>query len=124
MAGIDISKKVKSGLSKAIKATSSNDADLVYLEVKARTDGTPMSPGVETAELVLLKDAIFKSYSKGLIDNSLIMDGDRMLVCNGDVVISQNQTIKVGNDRWLVKSVDEKTPAGVPLAYIAQVRKQ
>lgn len=124
MAGIDINSKVKSGLSKAIKATSSNDADLVYLEVKTRTDGTPMSPGVETTELVLLKDAIFKSYSKSLIDNSLIMDGDRMLVCNGDVVISQNQTIKVGADRWLVKSVDEKTPAGVPLAYIAQVRKQ
>jgi hypothetical protein len=124
MAGIDIRKKVKSGLSKAINATSSNDADLVYLEVKTRTDGTPMSPGVETTELVLLKDAIFKSYSKGLIDNSLIMDGDRMLVCNGDIAISQNQTIKVGGDRWLVKSVDEKTPAGVPLAYIAQVRKQ
>ena len=124
MAGVDISKKVKSGLSKAINATSSASADLVYLLLVTRTAGTPMTPGVETTVNVLLKDAIFKSYSKSLIDGTLIVEGDRMLVCNGEVEIKQNQIIQVGADRWLVKSVDEKTPAGVPLAYIAQVRKQ
>lgn len=124
MAGVDISKKVKSGLSKAIKATSSSAADFVYLLVTNRTEGTPMAPGTETTVNILLKDAIFKSYRKSLIDGTLIMEGDRMLVCNGDVEIQQNQIIQVGADRWLVKSVDDKTPAGVPLAYIAQVRKQ
>ena len=122
MAGVDIQAKVRAGLSKAIAATSSATADLVYVVKTSTTAGTPINPGVTTETDVLLVNAIFKSFNRNLIDGTLIQDGDRQLVCNGDVELIQNEVIKVGGDRYYIVGVDVKNPSGVPLAYIAQVR--
>lgn len=123
MAGIDINKKVKKGLRKANAATGENP-NLIYKEVKTLTGGDGITPPTETITTVQLVDAIFKSYSQNAIDGTSVKAGDRQIISNGDTAIEYGNIITEGADRWLVVSVDNKTPAGVPLAYIAQVRKQ
>ena len=51
-----------------------------------------------------------------------ILVGDRQLVSNSDVVISQGDTIKQGTKEYTVIGVDVKAPTSDILAYIAQVR--
>lgn len=123
MAGIDIQAKVKKGLARAIVKTSSARADLVFKIERTSNGGDPTSPIAPMEVAVLLVDAIFKSYHDTQIDQTLIMSGDRQLVTNGDVLIEPNDVIRVGDDEYIVQpSVDVKNPAGVPLAYIAQLR--
>lgn len=123
MAGVDIQAKVKKGLARAIVKTSSASADLVYKIGRTSNGGTPMNPIAPTETEILLVDAIFKSYHDTQIDQTLILSGDRQLVTNGDVLIEPNDIIQIGIERFIVQpSVDVKNPAGVPLAYIAQVR--
>ena len=123
MAGKDVSKKIKRGMAKANKALG-NDTNTVYLNSKSVTAGTPMSPGIVTVTPILLVDAIVKSFNRNLIDNDLIRGGDKQLVCNGDVEINQSDEIDINGVIHIVISVDVKNPSNVPLAYIAQVRRQ
>ena len=123
MSGASVAAKVKTGLRKANIAVGENP-NPIYKEVKTLTGGDGITPPTQTITTVLLVDAIFKSYNQNSIDNTSVLAGDRLLVCNGDVAISQGDIITEGSDRWLVITVDNKTPAGIPLAYIAQVRKQ
>lgn len=127
MSGIDIQSKVISGLNKAFSATGGASSELVYLVELSGAVSTPMNPVAPTESNVLLKDAIFKEYKLGVSPSqfdSLIQTGDRLLVSNGLVEISTSDIIEVGDDRFIVESVDVKNPAGVPLAYISLVRKQ
>ncbi len=130
MAGVDIQAKVRSGLNKAIGATSSATAPLVYLIEMVGGNGTPTNPTVPTESPVLLVDAIFKSTTENIGQSntgtfsSLIEAGDRLMVSNGDVLISPNDIIENGTTRLIVVDVDVKEPSGVPLAYIALVRQQ
>ena len=71
----------------------------------------------------LLVNAIFKSYNKGLI-GAEIQTGDRELVSNSDVVISQNNIIRQGAQDYIVVSVDVRSPVSDVLVYIAQCRAQ
>lgn len=123
MGGLDIANKVKSGLLKAGVKTG-NGTNTVYLNSKVVTPGTPMSPGTVTVTPILLVDAIVKSFNRNLIDNDLIRGGDKQLVSNGDVAINQNDEIDINGVIHIVISVDVKNPSNVPLAYIAQVRRQ
>ena len=123
MAGVDIANKVKGGLRKAQVKTGDGSA-LIYLNKKVRTAGDPINPPTETVTPILLVDAMIQSYDRKLIDNDLIRGGDKKLVCNGDVDIVQNDEIDVNGVIHAVIDVDVKKPANVPLAYIAQLRKQ
>jgi len=123
MSGASVAAKVKKGLRKANKAVGENP-NAILKEVKALTGGDGITPPTETITTVQLVDAIFKSYNQNAIDGTSVKAGDRQLVSNGDITIEYGNIITEGSDRWLVVGVDNKTPAGVPLAYIAQVRKQ
>ena len=121
MAGIDIANKVKKGLAKATLKTGADDSPLAYKIQMVTTPGDPINPGVTTETPILLLDAVFNSLKA---DNELILQGDRRLVSNGDIEILPGDTIEVDDKRLNVVSVDIKKPAGVPLAYISQVRAQ
>lgn len=123
MSGASVAAKVKSGLRKANIAVGENP-NQIYKQVKTLTGGDGIAPPTETITNVRLVDATFKSYDQKSIDGTSVKAGDRLLVCNGDIAINQGDIITDGADRWLVVGVDNKTPAGIPLAYIAQVRKQ
>jgi len=123
MSGASVAAKVKKGLRKANKAVGENP-NAIFKEVKTLTGGDGITPPTETITTVKLVDAIFKSYNQNAIDGTSVKAGDRQLVSNGDINIEYGNVIIEGSDRWLVVGVDNKTPAGVPLAYIAQVRKQ
>ncbi len=124
MAGLDIQAKVKRGLARAINKTGANASTLVYLVQRSGSAGTPSSPGTQSTNDVLLKDAIFKSYDLSNIDQTFIKTGDRQLVTNGDILIKENDIIKHEERLFIVASVDVKNPAGVPLAYTANIRPQ
>lgn len=123
MAGIDIANKVKIGLAKAGIATG-NGTNAISLNKSTRTAGTPSSPGTETVTVVALVNAIIKSYAADLIDGTLILAEDKLLVAGPDVVIAQNNEINVNGSLYVVVSVDVKSPSNVPLAYLAQLRAQ
>lgn len=123
MAGIDINKKVKKGLKKANAATGENPYP-IYKEVKEITGGDFITPPSETITDVQLVDAIFQSYDQKAIDGTTIKAGDRRIVCNGDVPLDMGDIIKENNIRYMVQNVENITPAGIPLAFKAQVRRQ
>lgn len=123
MAGLDISSKVKAGLLKANVKTG-NGSNAIYLNKKTTTPGTPINPGTEVITPILLVDAIIKNFDKKLIDNDLILGGDKQVVSNGDVEIIQNDELSINGKIHAVIAVDVKSPSNVPLAYIAQVRAQ
>lgn len=123
MSGASVAAKVKDGLRRANIAVGENP-NPIYKDVKTLTGGDGITPPTETIENVQLVDAIFKSYDQKSIDGTTVKAGDRLLVSNGDIAIEYGDIITEGSDRWLVVNVDNKTPAGIPLAYIAQVRKQ
>ena len=121
MSASSIQAKVKKGLAKAIAATGSPTSEPVYLVVKTQA-GTPLSPSV-TESTTLLVNAIFKSYDKFLTDIN-IQAGDRQLVSNSDVTVSQNDIIRQGLTDYIVVAVDARTPASEALVYISQCRQQ
>lgn len=124
MSGASVAAKVKKGLRNANKAVGENPSP-IYKEIKTSSGGDGITPPTETITNAQLVDAIFKSYDqKAIGESSSILAGDRQFVCNGDVPLAVGDTVKHGTDKWLVKFVDIKSPAGIPLAYIAQVRKQ
>ena len=123
MAGLDIQSKVKKGLRKANAAVGENPFD-IFKEVKIVTGGDGITPPTTTTEDVELVDAVFQSYDQKSIDGTVIQAGDRRIVCNGDVPLAYGDIIKENNVRYMVQNVDNITPAGIPLAYKAQVRKQ
>jgi hypothetical protein len=124
MAGIDIQAKVKRGLRRAIEKTGSANSPLIYKVERTGSAGTPSSPGSLSTVDIVLVDSIFKSYDLSNIDQTFIKTGDRQLVTNGDVLIKENDIIKTEGRLFIVVSVDVKNPAGVPLAYIANIRPQ
>jgi len=123
MSGFEIDKDVKEMLRDANDFAGPNP-NTIFKEVKVLTGGDGITPPTETITTVQLVDAIFKSYNQNAIDGTSVKAGDRQLVSNGDIAIEYGNIITEGSDRWLVVSADNKTPAGIPLAYIAQVRKQ
>jgi len=122
MSGAAIQERIKKGLSRAIDRTGSASSPLVYKIERTSGGGTPMNPLPIVTNSVLLVDAVFTGYNEYTVDQTLIKTGDRRLVTNGDIVISENDTIKVDGDEFNVEAVDVKSPAGVPLAYISQLR--
>tara|TARA_R110002124_G_scaffold78974_3_gene210416 strand:- start:526 stop:894 length:369 start_codon:yes stop_codon:yes gene_type:complete len=121
MSASSIQAKVKKGLAKAIAATGSPTSEPVYLVVKTQA-GTPLAPSV-TESTTLLVNAIFKSYDKFLTDIN-IQAGDRQLVSNSDVTVSQNDIIRQGLTDYIVVAVDARIPASEALVYISQCRQQ
>ena len=121
MSAASIQAKIKKGLAKAASATGSSTSELVYLVVKTNT-GTPLAPAV-TESTTLLVNATFKSYDKFLTDIN-IQAGDRQLVSNSDVAVSQNDIIRQGLTDYLVVAVDARVPASEALVYISQCRQQ
>ena len=121
MSASSIQAKIKKGLAKAISKTGSSSSDLVYVVRETKTGGTLIVAPTITTTDVLLPNAIFKSYNKALFDVNILV-GDRQLVSNSDVVISQGDTIKQGTKEYTVIGVDVKAPTSDILAYIAQVR--
>ena len=121
MSAENVQAKIKSGLAKAINKTGSATSEPVYLVVKTNT-GTPLAPAV-TESTTLLVNAIFKSYDKFLTDIN-IQAGDRQLVSNSDVAVSQNDIIRQGTTDYMVVAVDVRAPASEPLVYISQCRQQ
>jgi hypothetical protein len=121
MSAASIQAKIKSKLAVAHGKIGSSTSEPVYLVVKTNT-GTPLAPAV-TESTTLLYKAIFKSYDKFLTDIN-IQAGDRQLVSNSDVAVSQNDIIRQGLTDYLVVAVDARIPASEALVYISQCRQQ
>ena len=122
MAAIDIQAKIKKGLARAINKVGSPASDLVYLVRETKAGGTLVDPPTITKNNILLLNAIFTEYDKKTVDVN-ILAGDRRLVCDGDVELTQGDTIKQGLVFYKVVGVDDKAPTSSRLAQIAQVRK-
>ena len=123
MSGASIADKVKKGLRKANAATGENP-NPIYKEVKVLTGGDGITPPTETITDVPLVDAIFQSYDQKNIDGTLIQAGDRLIVCNGDVLLETNDFIKEDGVRYLVVAPEIVKPSGVVIAVKAFVRRQ
>ena len=121
MSASSLQAKVKELLAKAKVLAGSPASTPVYLVTKAST-GTPLAPSI-TESTTLLLDAVFKSYDKFLTDVN-IQAGDRQLVSNSDVVVTQNDIIRQGSIDYIVVAVDVRAPSSEPLVYISQCRQQ
>jgi len=122
MAAFDIQSKIKKGLARAINKVGSPTSDLVYLVRETKAGGTLVDPPTITKNNILLLNAIFTEYDKKTVDVN-ILAGDRRLVCDSDVVLTQGDTIKQGSVFYKVIGIDDKAPTSERLAQIAQVRK-
>lgn len=92
-----------------------------------RTVGGSVDPvtGVETAgtETVYVPNGIFKEYDEKMIDGTRIQYGDRMLILDNTIEPIASDEIEISGNYWnVVSPIKAKSPAGIPLVYIAQVR--
>ena len=121
MSSASIVSKIKSGLSKAVKATGSNNSESVFLVVTNSTSTSPLDAGATVTVETLLVNAIFKSSSLALVGAS-ILTGDRELVSDSDVEIKTGDTIRQGNTKYVVISTEKVSPTSDVLIYKSQVR--
>ena len=130
MSAANIQARIKRGLKRAVEKTGSNSSEKVYLVRVSKSGGkTPINPAIRIKTDIELVDAVFTQYdinSIGTTDTggTEIRAGDRRLVCNSDVAITQADQIKQGNKLYHVVNVDVKAPTSDVLAYIVQVREQ
>ncbi len=122
MGSSNIQAKIQRGLAKAVNKTGSSASEEVYLVSKSG-GGDPLNPQPETETLVLLVNAIFKSYEQSLTDTS-IKAGDRQLVSDHTTKIKTNDIIRQGATNYIVVDVDVSAPTSDVLNYISQVRVQ
>lgn len=88
-------------------------------------DGVDPVTGAETAgvETVYTPNGIFKEYDEKLIDGTRIQSGDRMLILDNTIEPIASDEIEIDGNYWnVVSPIKAKSPAGIPLVYIAQVR--
>lgn len=124
MTSANIRAKIQKGLAKAINKTGSSSSDKIYLIQKTVTGGdTPLSPATETETKVLLVNAMFKSFDKDQFSGG-IQAGDRMLVSDYNVPVSNGDIIEEGDTRYIVVNQGVKAPTSDTLVYISQVRVQ
>ena len=127
MGALSVRAKVARGLAKANSKVGESSSPIVSI-IKLTTTGggnNPFDPPVTTQESIVLVNAIFKTIDKSSIDNDLIKDGDRELVCDGAVEIKQGEVIKTSDgDEFIVISVSISSPYGIPLAYKPIVRRK
>jgi len=127
MGGLSVAAKVVRGLAKANVKVGENDSPILTLVKVTVTGGgnNPFDPPVTTTENIVLVNAIFKSIDKSSIDNDLIKDGDRELVCDGATEIKQGEVIESSTgEKFIVISVSISSPYGIPLAYKPIVRRK
>jgi len=125
MSASSIRDKIKAGLKKAITAVGSTDSDKIYKIDRIRSGGgsTPIDLPVFDETPILLVDAIFQSYlTKEFNEN--IKAGDKKLVSNSDVEITEGDIIRQGDTDFIVVATDTKAPTSDVLAYISQVREK
>jgi hypothetical protein len=127
MGANSVAAKVARGLAKANNKVGENDSPIVSVVKLTNTGGgnNPFNPPTNTGEDVVLVNAIFKDIDKGSINNDLIKDGDRELVCDGAVEILQGEVIKTSaGEEFIVVSVAISSPYGIPLSYKPIVRRK
>ena len=125
MSSTDINARIKKGLARAVKKTGSAQSEKVYLVSKVKTGGgnSPINPPIFSSQDTLLLDAVFVSYDKNLIGET-IRAGDRQLIVNSDVEIKAGDTVKQGATNYLVVDTGVTAPTSDVLLYKAQVRLQ
>lgn len=123
MSSSSIRAKIKAGLEKAVAATGSSSSKKIYLVTTTNTGGsTPIDLPSLVEKKTILVDAIFKSY-KTKEFNENIHSGDKILVSNSDVEITEGSVIRQGTTDYIIVSTDTKAPTSEVLAYISQARK-
>jgi hypothetical protein len=124
MSAVDVQAKVRSGLAKAKAAVGEADSPIVYLTVI--TGGGGNDPFNQTPLITVnteLPNAVFKNIARGTMNNSsLIKEGDRELVCDGDNEIKQNAIITQGAKEFIVVDIIVSEPFGYPISYRPIVR--
>ena len=124
MSSTGIRNRIKSGLAKAIGKVGSGTSQLIYRVTYTNTGGvTPLNPPVNSEVLTKFTNAIFKSYTSGEFGSNT-RAGDKTLVSDSDVVITEGDLIKQGTTYFDVVSVDTKAPTSDALVYISQVRQK
>jgi len=127
MGANSVAAKVARGLAKANNKVGENDSPIVYLVRNIQISGgsSPFDPPVYSPVNIELVNAIFKTIDKSSIDNDLIKDGDRELVCDGAVEIKQGEIIETSaGEEFIVISVSISSPYGIPLSYRPIVRRK
>ena len=120
MGSVDIQKRIKAGLARAVLKTGSPNSDKVFL-ITTTSTGTATEIGVVTETSTLLLNAIFTSYNINLIGAN-IQIGDRRLVSDSDVTIPSGSTIRQGSTDYIVIGPSPVAPTSDVLAYGTQVR--
>jgi len=120
MAGVDVAAKIAKGLAKCNEKLGAGD--LVYLVRETQTGGTPINPPTITTERILLKNAVFKSININQMTNSLIQEGDRVLISSSSVGLKLNDKIEQGSRKMYIVSNAPVEPNGVVLVYKPIVR--
>lgn len=124
MSSITIRDKIKSGLKKAIAAVGSDNSDKIFKIDRISTGGcTPIDPPIFDELPILLVDALFQSYNTKQF-NETIRAGDKKLVSNSDVAITEGDIIRQGETDFIVIATDTKAPTSDVLVYISQVREK
>lgn len=120
MSSADIRIKIQSGLAKAVSKTGSGVK--VYKVTFTNTGGdTPLNVPVTAEVLTELPNAIFKSYKTREIEGN-IRAGDKMMVSDYTIEITEGDTIRQNSDDYMVVSTDTKAPTSDVLTYISQIR--
>ena len=120
MAGADISAKVKAGLAKANAAAGGGNSKVVLERTTTVRD--PVNGNKTTTEEITLPNAVFKSFSKRMIDGTNVLASDRILVCDGDNEVKIGDYIKSGSLRYEVINPEVSQPFDVTLSYYVHVR--
>ena len=120
MAGADIAAKVKAGLAKANAAAGGGKSKVVLERTTTARD--LVNGNTTTIEEITLPNAVFKSFSKNMIDGTNVLASDRILVCDGDNEIKQGDFISSNGVRYEVINPDLNQPFDVTLSYSVHVR--
>lgn len=121
MGSSTIQAKIRAGLKRAQKKTSSPTSEKVYLIKSSTTSGTPLAPGVTTTSQVELTNAIFIDFEAKRFDIN-ILAGDRELICDNVNIVKQGDVIKQGALTYYVVNIEIIAPTSDVLAYLPQLR--
>jgi len=124
MSSSSIRASIKSGLAEAIAAVGSPNSDKIFkIEIISTGGSTPIDLPTTDENPVELVNALFKSYdTKQFNDN--IRAGDKQLVSDSDVAITEGDIIRQGETDFVVIATDTKAPTSDVLVYISQVRER
>ncbi len=120
--GSDIASEIEAALIEAGEATGDGEFTGTLIQKSANT-GTGYSP-VYSDPTETTVAIVVSSYSKFLIDDKTIKANDReiLITAAAGVTPAAKDHLKIGDDTYMLITVDPVSPGGTDLLYVAQAR--